>query len=306
MDRRKLAGHLSAAATYTIFGLNLIFCKDIANADSVSPIVLFTIRAVGASLLFWAVSLFFPVEKVARRDLLRIALASFTGLFVPQLTFLKAITVATPLDTGILGTLGPIFTMFFAYIFVREPITLKKAGGVAISFAGVLLLLFNCVHHGGAASTTLVGIALLLFNSISFSLYLGAFRPLISRYSVVTFMKWMFLFSLLMALPFSALPLARTQFAAIPVGVRWEIGYLVFFATFVAYFLIPYGQKRIRPTLMSMYTYLQPMVAAVISVSIGMDTITWQKILSAFLIVGGVVLVSRSRAANPAAPDRQS
>ena len=283
MRREKLAGHLAVAATYTIFGLNLIFCKDIANAEAVPPVVLFTLRAAGASALFWLISLFLPGERIARGDMGLIALASFTGLFVPQMTFLSAITMATPLDTGILGTLGPIFTMFFAFLFLKEPITFKKAGGVALSFAGVLLLVLNSVHAAGPASTTPMGF--------------GAFRPLIARYSVVTFMKWMFLFSLLMALPFSVRGLLALDFGAIPPKVGWEIGYLIFFATFVAYFLIPYGQKRIRPTLVSLYTYLQPVIAAIISVWIGMDTLSWQKILSAFLIVAGVVLVSRSRAA---------
>lgn len=297
MRRDKLAGHLAVAATYTIFGLNLIFCKDIANAEAVPPIVLFTLRAAGASALFWLISLFLPGERIARGDMGLIVLASFTGLFVPQMTFLSAITMATPLDTGILGTLGPIFTMFFAFFFLKEPITFKKAGGVALSFAGVLLLVLNSVHAAGPASTTPMGFALLLLNSLSFALYLGAFRPLISRYSVVTFMKWMFLFSLLMALPFSLKGLLALDFGAIPPKVGWEIGYLIFFATFVAYFLIPFGQKRIRPTLVSLYTYLQPVIAAIISVWIGMDTLSWQKILSAFLIVAGVILVSRSRAA---------
>ena len=297
MRRDKLAGHLAVAATYTIFGLNLIFCKDIANAEAVPPIVLFTLRAAGASALFWLISLFLPRERIARGDMGLIVLASFTGLFVPQMTFLSAITMATPLDTGILGTLGPIFTMFFAFLFLKEPITFKKAGGVTLSFAGVLLLVLNSVHAAGPASTTPMGFALLLLNSLSFALYLGAFRPLIARYSVVTFMKWMFLFSLLMALPFSVRGLLALDFGAIPPKVGWEIGYLIFFATFVAYFLIPYGQKRIRPTLVSLYTYLQPVIAAIISVWIGMDTLSWQKILSAFLIVAGVVLVSRSRAA---------
>ena len=297
MRREKLAGHLAVAATYTIFGLNLIFCKDIANAEAVPPVVLFTLRAAGASALFWLISLFLPGERIARGDMGLIVLASFTGLFVPQMTFLSAITMATPLDTGILGTLGPIFTMFFAFFFLKEPITFKKAGGVALSFAGVLLLVLNSVHAAGPASTTPMGFALLLLNSLSFALYLGAFRPLISRYSVVTFMKWMFLFSLLMALPFSLKGLLALDFGAIPPKVGWEIGYLIFFATFVAYFLIPFGQKRIRPTLVSLYTYLQPVIAAIISVWIGMDTLSWQKILSAFLIVAGVILVSRSRAA---------
>ena len=293
----KLGGHLSVAAAYAIFGLNIVFCKDIANSEVISPIVLFTLRAVGASLLFWLISLFLPKEKVAKADLPKIAAASLAGLFVPQLTFLMAITMTTSIDTAIMSTLGPIFTMFFAFFFQKEPITFKKAGGVALSFAGVLYLIFNSVHGGGAETTAPMGIALLLLNSLSFALYLGLFRPLISRYSVVAFMKWMFLFALLISLPFSVRGLIHTDFAAIPADVRWEIAYLIVFATFVAYFLIPYGQKRNRPTLVSMYTYLQPIIAAIVSIWTGLDTLSWQKVAATVLIVGGVILVSRSRAA---------
>ena len=297
MKTDKLAGHLSIAGAYTIFGLNIVFCKDIANSEAVPPIVLFSMRALGASALFWLLSIFIPKEKVERGDFLKIAAASFVGLFVPQLTFLKAITMATTIDTAIMGTLGPIFTMFFAFLFLGEPITGKKAGGVVLSFVGVIFLIFNSVHEGGVSSTSPWGIALLLLNSLSFSLYLGVFRPLISKYSVVTFSKWTFLFSLLLSLPFSAKGLMATDFTAIPSLVKWEIGYLVFFATFVAYFLIPFGQKHLRPTLVSMYTYLQPIIAAIVSIWAGMDVLTWQKLVATVLIVGGVILVSRSRAA---------
>ena len=297
MKRESLKGHLALAAAYTIFGLNLVFCKDIANSDSISPYVLFTLRAVGASILFWLLSLCMPKEKVDRKDLWRIAAASLMGLFIPQMTFLMAITMTSAIDTAIIGTLGPIFTMFFAFFFLKEPITGKKAGGVALSFAGILFLIFNSVHEGGAAATSPLGIVLLLVNSLSFSLYLGLFRPLISKYSVLTFMKWSFLFSLLISLPISFRGMLSTDYAAIPVDVRWEIGYLVFFATFVAYFLIPYGQKLIRPTLVSMYSYVQPIIAAIVSIWYGVDTLTWQKILASVLVVGGVILVSRSRAA---------
>ena len=110
-------------------------------------------------------------------------------------------------------------------------------------------------------------------------------------------MKWMFLFSLLMSLPFSAKGLVTTDYSVIPMKVGLEIGYLVFFATFVAYFLIPFGQKRIRPTLVSMYSYMQPILATVLSIILGVDALTWQKILATALVVGGVVLVSKSRAA---------
>ena len=293
-----LKGHLSIAGAYLIFGLNVVLCKDIANSQAVAPIVLFTLRALGASALFWLGSLFLPKEKVDRKDLPKIALASLLGLFGPRVTFLVGITMATSIDTAILGTLGPVFTMVFAFFFLGEPITGKKAGGVAVSLAGVLFLIFNSVHGGGASATTPLGFVMLLLNSISFSLYLGIFRPLIAKYSVVTFMKWSFLFSLVLALPFAGKGLVTTDYAAVPPLVLWEIGYLIVFATVIAYFLIPYGQKFIRPTLVSMYNYLSPMVTTVVSIWTGLDTLTWQKVLAAAVIVSGVVLVSRSRAAS--------
>lgn len=299
MASDQLKGHLSVAAAYIIFGLNVVVCKDIANAEAVTPDVLFSLRAIGASALFWLLSLFLPKEKVEKGDLWRIALASFLGLFLTQMTFLVGITMATPIDSAILGTLGPVFTMFFAYFFVREPITGKKAGGVAVALAGVIFLILNTVHAGGASATTPLGFILLLLNSLTFSMYLGIFRPLISKYSVVSFMKWAFLFALLMSLPFSARGLLTMDYAAIPVAVRWEIAFLIFFATFIAYSLIPYGQKRIRPTLVSMYNYLSPIIATIVSIWTGMDQLTWQKVIAAAAIVGGVILVSKSRAAKP-------
>ena len=299
MKTDKLIGHLAAAGAYAIFGFNIVFCKDVANAGTVPPMVFFTLRTAGATALFWLLSLFLPRERIPRRDFWKVILASFIGLFVPQATFLFAISMATSIDTAVLGSLTPIYTMLFALVFLHEPITAKKAGGVALSLGGALLLIFNSIHAPGAVDHTRpLGVVFLLINALSFAAYLGAFRPLISRYSVVTLMKWMFLFAMLLALPFSLPGLIRLDWSALTPAVGWEIAYVVFFATFVAYFLIPVAQKRIRPTLVSLYSYLQPIIAALVSVVIGMDRFTWQKALATVLVFTGLVLVSRSRAAS--------
>lgn len=297
MAQDKFIGHLAAGGAYVIFGLNIVFCKDIANSNLVPPIVLFTMRAIGAAALFWLISLFMPREKVRKEDFPAIAVASAVGLFLPQLAFLSAIARTTTIDVSILSTLSPIFTMFIAAVALKEPITLKKASGVIISFCGVLMLIFNSVHaQNGVDTSSAGGVALMLLNGLSFAAYLGVFRPLISRYSVVTFMKWMFLFSLLMSLPFSLGGFFRVDYAAIGGKVAAEIGFLIFFATFVAYFLIPVGQKHIRPTLVSMYSYLQPIIAVVVAIAIGMDFLTWQKVIATALVFAGVLLVTKSRA----------
>lgn len=292
-----ILGHLASFTAYLIFGLNTIVCKDIANFGQLSPITLFCIRSIGAAALFWLLSAFTPKEKVPLRDLGGIFIASMLGLFLTQISFLKAITITTPMDATIVATMTPIMTMFVSAIFIKEPITLKKVAGVMISFSGVMFLIFNSVYDAGAVSkSTPAGIGLMFLNGLFFALYLGIFRPLISRYNVVTFMKWMFTFSMIASLPFGASGLLSAEYFSFEPKLILDLGFLVVFATFVSYFLIPYGQKRLRPTLVGMYSYLQPIIAAIVSVCVGMDTLTVGKVLAAALVFVGVGVVNRSKA----------
>lgn len=301
----RLGGHLACLGAYLIFGFNIVFSKDIALSGVLSPMQVYTLRALGACAIFWAVSLFMPREKVCGKDLLQIFLAAMVGLFLPQLSFLKAITVTTSIDVSILGSITPIMTMFVAAIFLKEPITLKKAGGVLMSFLGVMLLIFNSVHvSNGADTTSPAGVLLMIVNGLTFALYLGIFRPLIARYSVITFMKWAFLFSVLVSLPFEFRSLCRLDYAHIEPSLYWQVGYVILFATFFAYLFIPIGQKHLRPTIVSMYSYVQPIVAVIVSIYTGIDSLSWQKVVAAVLVFAGVAIVNRSRAAGQPKPEK--
>lgn len=295
-ENTRISGHIACLAAYAIFGFNIIVCKDLTGGHLISPLGIFTIRSIGAGLLFWALSLFLPKEKVDRKDYIKIFAASFLGFFMTQITFLVAIPEVTPMHCSILSAMSPIYTMFIAAIVLKEPLTWKKGGGVLLSLCGIIFLILNNAGTGGVSESSIRGLLLMFLNSLSFSLYLGIFRPLIDKYSVVTFMKWIFLFSTLMSLPFTFREVLGFGWTRIPSAQLWELGYLVVFATFVSYFLIPFGQKRIRPTLVSMYSYVQPIIATIISICIGMDQLTWQKVLAAFMVFAGVFVVSRSKA----------
>ena len=295
-ENTRISGHIACLAAYAIFGFNIIVCKDLTGGHLISPLGIFTIRSIGAGLLFWALSFFLPKEKVDRKDHIKIFAASFLGFFMTQITFLVAIPEVTPMHCSILSAMSPIYTMFIAAIVLKEPLTWKKGGGVLLSLCGIIFLILNNAGTGGVSESSLRGLMLMFLNSLSFSLYLGIFRPLIDKYSVVTFMKWIFLFSTLMSLPFTFREVLGFGWTRIPSAQLWELGYLVVFATFVSYFLIPFGQKRIRPTLVSMYSYVQPIIATIISICIGMDQLTWQKVLAAFMVFAGVFVVSRSKA----------
>ena len=292
-----ISGHIACFTAYAIFGVNIIVCKDLTSGHLISPIGIFTLRSLGAGLMFWILSLFLPAEKVEKKDYLKILAAAFLGYFVTQLTFLVAIPDVTPMHCSIISSMSPIYTMFIAAIVLKEPLTWKKAGGVALSLCGILFLIFNNASGtSGASESKLSGIFLMFLNSLSFSLYLGIFKPVIAKYSVVTFMKWIFLFSALMSLPLSLREVVSLEWTKIPSVQMWELGFLIVFATFVSYFLIPFGQKRIRPTLVSMYSYIQPIIATIISIILCMDILTWQKHMAALMVFAGVFIVSRSRA----------
>ena len=289
-------GHLACFIAYTIFGINIIVCKDLTTSQLLSPVALFCLRSLGAGLLFWLISTFLPKEKVDRKDYLKIFMAAVLGFFLTQMTFLIAIPSITPMDCSIVTSLSPIYTMFIAYFALREPITLRKAGGVALSFCGIVYLILNSATGADTSVQTSVwGLLLMIANSLCFSLYLGLFKPTICKYSVITFMKWIFLFSMLMALPLAVGEIVRFDYS-VPDNVYWtELAFLIICSTFITYFLIPFGQKRIRPTLVSMYSYVQPIVAIAVSICVGMDTLSWQKVLAAATVFGGVVLVTNSR-----------
>ncbi len=297
-NRKILTGHLACFAAYAIFGVNIIVCKDLTGGKLISPIAIFTLRSLGAGALYWLLSLFLPKEKVQTRDLPKIFLAAFLGYFVTQLTFLVAIPEITPMHCSIISSLSPIYTMFIAAMVLKEPITFQKAGGVLLSLSGIIFLILNNTGNaGGGMESSIFGIVLMMVNGLAFSLYLGAFRPVISRYSVVTFMKWIFLFSAIMSVPLSMKEIATLQWSTIPQVQIWELAFLIICATFISYFLIPLGQKRIRPTLVSMYSYVQPIIATAISIFAGMELLSWQKVLAAAMVFTGVFVVSRSKKA---------
>lgn len=298
IQKGSIAGHAAAFIAYAIFGFNIIVCKDLTSGNLIPPLGIFTLRSIIAGGLFWLVSLFLPKEKVDKKDYIRIFAASMLGFLTCQVTFLVGIPHITPMDCSILTAMSPIYTMGIAALVIKEPITMQKAGGVAISFAGIIYLIVSRVTApGGVTESTPFGIIMIILNSLSFSMYLGIFKPLISKYSAVTFMKWIFLFSACVSAPLSLKGLINVNWTEIPSAQYAELAYLIICATFVTYFLIPVAQKRIRPTLISMYSYIQPIIAIIISIVIGMDVLTWQKILAAAMVFGGVIIVSYSRSA---------
>lgn len=298
MDQGKLKGHAALWAANLIWGLNAPICKSVLrsadNPSGISPFALSAHRMIGAALLFWALSLFLPRERVPLRDVVRLFFASLFGIQLNQMLFLWGLSLTSPIDSSIIATVVPILTMVLAVLFLREPITALKAGGVMLGCAGALLLV-AVSRHGAAQASNLRGDILCLVSAVSYATYLTAFRDTIVRYSPVTAMKWMFLFAAAAAAVIYRRPLFEADYAALPPQTWAGAAYVVVCSTFLSYLTVPVGQRYLRPTVVSMYNYVQPVVAVLFTVVIGLDTFGWTKGLAAACVFAGVWMVTRSK-----------
>ncbi|MDE7006462.1 MAG: EamA family transporter, partial [Alistipes sp.] len=128
-----------------------------------------------------------------------------------------------------------------------------------------------------------------------YAVYLTAFRDTIIKYSPVTTMKWMFLFAAVVAVVIYFRPLMSVDYAALAPAAWAGIGYVVVCSTFVSYLMVPVGQRFLRPTVVSMYNYVQPVVAVVFTVVVGLDSFGFTKAAAALCVFAGVWLVTKSK-----------
>jgi drug/metabolite transporter (DMT)-like permease len=294
MDDKNIKGHASLLAAYVIFGLNTPITKAILTHGETSAMALTFYRFAGSAALFWLGSLFTKREKIPVRDIILLSLASLFAIIINQTSFIAGLSMTSPVDASVITTFVPIMTMIFAVFFLKEPITWKKVIGVLVGAFGALLLIFNenIVSYDGAS---VEGNLLCMLSCLAFAIYLTAFKKLIVCYSAITAMKWMFLFATICSFPFCRRDIASINYSAIPVDIYLQIAFVVVFATFISYLLIPVGQKLLRPTIVSMYNYLQPLVSSFVAVAIGMSTFGWIKGFATILIFLGVYIVTQSK-----------
>ena len=295
MTKEKYTGHVLILIVNILFAINITISKSLLP-DQISPEGLTLLRMLFASVMFWITSLFTTREHVTRKDLGLLFLCSMTGIALNQGLFLFGLSQTSPIDASIISTASPIFVMVLAAIVLNEPITRLKAFGVMLGATGAIALILSSIQVATGQSN-MFGNLLCITNSFSYSIYLVIAKPITQRYSSVTMMKWMFLFAAIVISPFTYQNLLETPafHGTISFQNIASILYVLIGATFIPYLLIPMSLKRIRPTTMSMYNYIQPMGASTIAIIIGQDTFSIVKLIAAAFVFGGVYMVTQSK-----------
>ncbi len=282
-----------------MWGLMSPVSKVVMAGGMVTPLVVTDLRIGGAMILFWIVSLFQKPEHVNHKDMMTLFFASLFAIVLNQGSFIFGVSMTSPGEASIITTSMPLWAMVLAAFILKEPVTGKKVLGIAFGAGGALMLILgsnqNAPVHTSTGNLARVGDMLVLFAQFCYAFYIVKFKNFVSKYSLVTIMKWMFTYAFVCTIPFSANDLMNVDWADIPLSQVGEIAFIVVGGTFFSYMLIIVGQKILRPTVAGMYNYVQPVVACAVAVYWGMDSFNFVKIIAVAFIFGGVYLVTISR-----------
>ena len=292
-----LKGHAAMLGANVCWGLMSPVAKLVFASGVIAPIIMVDFRIAGAALLFWITSLFTRREHVPALDKLRLFGAGMIGILLNQGCFIIGVSYTSPGEASLVTTTMPMWVMLLAWLFLKEPITVKKAGGIALGAAGALILVLGGKGAISGGDNPALGDFIVLMAQLSYALYLTLYRNFIKKYTLVTLMKWMFLSASVVGLPSTIGFIRATEWSDISIPEWIGIAYVVFFATYIAYICIMIGQKNLRPTIVGMYNYVQPIVATIVGVVIGMDHFNIPKVIAVVLIFTGVYLVTVSKAA---------
>lgn len=289
---KALQAHASLLAAELFWGLLAPIGKD-AMLNGVDNVSLVTFRVAGAALLFWISSIFIK-ERIPWKHVVLLAGAALLGVVFNQCLFTFGLSFTSPINSSIVTTSMPIFAMVLSFFILKEPITWMKAGGVLIGCTGAVFLILSSAHTGGKAGN-IWGDLMCIGAQLSFALYLTLYNPIIRKYNVVTINKWMFTWSAIFILPFTSWHVAAQQWTALSVRTWMEVLFVVVFGTFLSYMLAVVGQRILRPTVVSVYNYVQPIVSVAVSVATGLGIFTVSHGIAIILVFTGVWMVIKSK-----------
>lgn len=292
MNKLRILALIAAFIVQLLYGLNFTFAKDVMVNGHIKPFGFIVLRVAGATILFWIVSLFAPKEKIDKKDYKTFLLASIFGVVVNMLFFFKGLELTTPIHASVIMITSPIIVLILSSFYLNEKITKLKVLGVIFGFTGAAILtVYGKSPNPG--DNVLLGNIMVLINALSYSIYIIIIKRLTEKYHPFTFIKWLFLFGFFIVLPFGYSDLTLVDTSTFTPYIWFSVIFVVVGATFGTYLLNPLALRHLRASTVTVFIYMQPLIAGIFAIIMGSDTVTVVKILASALIFLGVYLVTK-------------
>lgn len=288
--------HLALFITALIYGANYTIAKDVMVNEYIQPSGFVLLRVIAGVFLFSFFHATFIKEKIERKDIFRLIVCGICGVATNQLMFFEGLKLTSQINASLIMTTTPILVLITSSIIIKEKITLQKLFGIALGLSGAILLILYgkkfAYHKSG-----MLGDALIFINATSYGLYLVLVRKLMRKYHPITVVKWIFIFGIIFVAPFGANDLIQVQWNTFTQGTWLAIAYVLICTTFLTYLFNAFALKIVNPSVVSIYIYLQPLLATLIALLLAKDVLTIWKVIAGILIFLGVFFVSKPQKA---------
>lgn len=291
----QVRAHLITLGAFLCFGLMSPLCKWAMAGGLITGVSMACFRLCGAALLFWLASCLVPRQRIERSDWKPLIIMSLCGMGINQFCYVLGVQYTSPTNACVITTSTPVFTFVLSSIFLHASVTARRVGGLIIAATGALVLILGSQMQGGRSGSP-VGDAICLFSQLAVSFYFVFFSGVIQKYHPVVLMRWLFLISAVLTAPFWLHAVCTLPWAQLGVPELAGTAYVVVFGSFVSYLLMIVGQRHLEPPTVTAYNYIQPIIAATVGILLGVDELTWQKVVAVVCIAVGVWAISRKPA----------
>ncbi len=292
MKKIRLPVHFYPLTAMVFWGLSFIWSSYLLKFYE--PVTIIFIRLIlSASFLFLILRLFFPAEHVARKDLKLILLSS---LFNPFLYFLGenyGLKYSTPTISAVIIATIPVFSPVVAYLTFREKLSRLNFVGIAVSFAGIVIML---ITKDFTLAADIRGIIFLFGAVLAALFYSVMLKKLTGKYSALLLIAWQNFLGIFLFLPFFLIFEYDSVIHTMPTaGIVGSFLLLSILASSVAFVFFAHSVKLLGISKANIYSNLIPVFTAFFSWILLSESITIRKILGILLVVGGVYLSERTR-----------
>lgn len=290
--QKKILPLLAATIATTIYGINHTVAKMVMPIY-IGSLGLVFLRVLGATIIFWTISLFFKTKPIEKKDRLTILKCGLFGMSINIAAFIAGLDYSTPVNSSILIIISPIFVVILSFFIFKNKINFIKILGIILGFIGAMILILTADSNSSIGRNIPLGNFLFIVNSISYAYYLIIVKPMAEKYDLITLFKWLFLIGLIFNFPLGINQFLDVDWASLPI---WEavlpMVFVVVGTTCMTYFLNGYALSKITSTEVAVFMYLQPIIGILFAIFTKSDTITLIMFVASVLIFTGVYLTS--------------
>ncbi len=286
MDGRAL---LALLFTVAVWGVGPVFIRTLSV--ELGPANHLTIRYALVTIAYLAGLAMMGGWRIERRDWPRLLVISIIGLAGYNLGAAFGFElVSAGVGSLIFGT-EPLLIALLAAMIAREKLSVETMLGLAIAFAGTILLVWGDLGFASGGQDFLRGCVLVFLSVVAFSIYVVASKPLIQKYGSYSIAAIATSLSTVVMLALLARPAAIATVAAMSPRNWFDMAYVVILSTFISSITWNYGASRLPAATSGAFFYFMPVIGVVAGALILGEAITSATLIGGGLILLGVALV---------------